>query len=91
MKGIFNRTLADGSTAVISCTTRRANYTDLYYGKFTFWPSREAYQRGICKGTQTYKNILLSDVRIGTSDLQTEAERFIDVVILPRIEKEEEI
>ncbi len=62
MKTRFYRTRKDGSECVISCTTRRANKSISFYGKFTFWPTKAAYQRGDCEGAVTYNAIYLGKV-----------------------------
>ena len=51
MKTQFYKSKKDGSICVISCTTRKANYQDIYFGHFTFWQTKEAYEKGDCIGT----------------------------------------
>jgi len=45
----------------VTATTRRANCTDDFFGKMSIWPSKEAYDKGICEDVITIKNIYLGD------------------------------
>ena len=63
----------------ITVTTRKANYTDEIFGKFTSWKSKEDYNKGNCEGTITYRNVPLG---IDKNCLETEANKFIDKYII---------
>ena len=43
----------------VTCTTRRANFTDIYFGWFTVWESKACFDKGICNNAIEYKNISL--------------------------------
>jgi len=44
---------------VVTCTTRKANYVEQYFGKFTLWPSKEHYEKGNCNGAITWEGVYL--------------------------------
>ena len=59
----------------ITVTTRKANNISVWFGKFTFWQSKEHYDRGDCEGAYTYEGIFLGEYK---SRLGKEANKFID-------------
>jgi hypothetical protein len=51
-------------TIFITVTTRQASFAPVYFGKFTFWKSKEHYDRGDCDGAHTYTGIYLGDCEL---------------------------
>ena len=66
----------------ITVTTRRSNYTDLHFGKFTFWNSKQDYDKGNCTGCVTFTGVPLGNCK---PYLEIEAHRFIDKIMKEEI------
>lgn len=54
---IIKQTLKNGG--YLSATTRKANHSDYYYGKYTIWPSELDYVKGNCKNVVEMTNLFL--------------------------------
>lgn len=66
----------------ITVTTRRANYSTIYFGKFTFWGSKENFDKGDCHDAIEYNNVNLGDCK---EYLPIEADKFIENIKNNRI------
>mgnify|MGYP001618655793 CR=1 FL=1 len=66
------------NNAFVSVTTRRANSTDIHFGKFTFWKSKKDYDIGDCKDVVTYTGVFLGNCE---AYLPIEADKFIDNIL----------
>ena len=55
-------------TLYITVTTRKGNYVPAYFGKFTFWESKEHYDRGDCEGAVTYKGVYLGYIKLNLEE-----------------------
>ena len=68
-----------GKTHFITCTTRKANFVEMYFGKFTFWKNVENYKKGNCEGAITVSNVELGNDK---NCLDIEANKFIDKYLI---------
>lgn len=61
----------------ITATTRRSNYTDCHYAKYTIWPSRKNYENGNCEGAITYTGLYLGpDLTLAEKYIMESAKSF---------------
>ena len=72
---MIKRIYAKDGIGFITVTTRKANYADEYFGKFTFWKSKQAYENGDCEESTTYTNIPLG---IDKNYLEIEVKKFCE-------------
>lgn len=68
---ISHPTLSNGQ--YVTCSIRRANYTNLYFGWFSIWRTKSHFDKGICKYSIDNKNILLGN----SSEVKENALNFI--------------
>ena len=45
----------------ITATTRKANYVDIYFAKYTIWKSRKAFTEGDCEEVIEISNLYLGN------------------------------
>ena len=61
----------------ISLTTRRNHATNEYTGKFTFWPSEQAYRNVDCNNAWTFTAVYLGNI----ATIGEAIDEFIDNVL----------
>ena len=51
----------NGEICVVSCITRRRPHSRIFLGKFTYWPTKEAYDKGDCMKMVIWRGVIMGD------------------------------